>query len=394
MKKKITSIIRHNFTFISLFIVFCGSYFYKIGSFPFPNTILNKNNTLVSYSYLSNIWHNGYFLLYKVFLYLIKSIQVQFSPIILKIPSISFAFLILTLSYYIVKKWHGNFIAIISSLLLISWPLLLHLGRYESYLIIYLLIIPCLFYVRILTSTVIKNSRLYLALFVFSLIILIPGGIWFVVLSLYFNRKNLLTLLKKDINTLKVLFSLILGLFWVPFIVRHIADKFNNIYYFLGANGFQIHSLKYYSTYIDPFKKVFLSGLSNQSMWLPGTPILSGFMIIFFILGLIFFVKNFDANRSKLILSLLILSYLLTFFNSEMVLAMSTVMFFIAISGLHSFLLLWTKQFPVNKIAKFVAYSLISLLIFSAVFYNYRSYFVAWKYNQNTIQLFDLHRIN
>lgn len=389
MKNRIRVVIKDNFSLIVVIFVFLCSYLYKLTDFPYKQLTLSSH-TFPNYSYFSNIWSNGYLIFYKLLLYFIRNVHLLSSVLILRLPAVIVAFCIVVISYFVIKKWHSEYLALMGSLLLLSWPLLLHLGRYQSSLVIYLLLIPSIYLIRIMSGSAIKDSRLYISLFLQSLIILIPGGIWFAFLSIYFNRKNLLTLFKNKVNLVKVILTLVSSLYWLPFIVNNMLLGRQQILYFFGLNNFRLNSLELLSTYFNPIKELFISGINNQSIWLPGIAIFNGFLITFFILGLIFYIRNFDANRSKLIIFSLVIAYILTIFNPNMLLVLSSAIFFISIFGVHSFISLWIKKFPINNIARTFAYSLVSLLILVSIFYNYRSYFIAWKYNQSTISSFDL----
>ena len=390
MKSKIIESIKKNISLIIIVLGFLLTYIYKLSNFPYKASLLNKTGDFIGSVHFTDIWHNGYFFPYKILELLVSFTHLPFSPVTLKIPALAISLFSVILVYEVIKKWHGNYVAFLGTLLFLSWPVSLHLGRSNYSLIVYLLLIPSLYLIRIISGSSIKNNRLYVSLFLQSLIILIPGGIWFVLLSLYFNRNNLITLFKNNLNFIKIFFTLISGLFWVPFVVNNILNARNQFLYFIGINNFSFKLLVSYNTYLTPIKELFISGIKNQSIWLPGSPIFNVFLITFFILGVTFYIKNINATRSRLIISSLVLAYILTLFNPDMIFVLSTVIFFISISGIHTFLLLWTKKFPVNKIAEVFAYSLLTLLVVVSIFYNYRSYFIAWKYSQNTISLFDL----
>ncbi len=373
-----------------LIIIFLVSYLYQIISFPSKNRLFNQNDISHNYHNVSIIFKNSYFLFYNLIGYAIISVKHNPNLFLLRIPSLLVALAIVVITYRILRNWHGNYIAFVGTLLIISSAFMLHLGRIELNLINFLLIIPIILLVKILTATSISNTRLYVSLALLSMVILIPGGIFFVILFIYFSKKNLLTLVKNKINFKKIVLTILTGFYWFPLVVYSYLNNHSSYQSFIDIDIFSWRNFMHLSDILLPIKELFFSGINNQNIWLPGTPLFNGFMLIIFIFGLIYYFRNLTASRSKLLLSSLLVSYVLDIFNNNFIFLLISLVFFISITGLANLLVIWFKNFPLNKVARSVGYVLITILVLVAVYYNYRSYFIVWKYNNNTIALFDL----
>ena len=371
---------------IILFLTFIFSNLYDVNFFSRRTAIL----TQFRYdSQIRNLWNDGMYLFYKALNYLIYAVSPRHNFFYL-LPSIIISLLTVIISYVILNKWHGKIIGFLGSLLLVSSPILLHLGRIQDYEINYILIIPIIYFIYLLTRITVDNRITYLIFFLYGVILLIPGGIFFVLLSVYLNKKILKSLVTNNFNFIKSILLLFFGFYWIPLVINYLSEKSSNYLNLLGISGFSNVNYKDLYTYFKPFNQVFVYGINRPTIWLHGTPLIDGSITILFVLGLYFYFRNLKANRTKLIFGTLILSYLLSILNTNFIFVFSIAVIFIAISGLHSLILLWNKYFPINKVAKGFAYSLIFILIFISLIYNYRSYFVAWKYSQNSIVSFDL----
>jgi membrane protein YdbS with pleckstrin-like domain len=64
------------------------------------------------------------------------------------------------------------------------------------------------------------------------------------------------------------------------------------------------------------------------------------------------------------------------------------VVYLLIASGIAYMLHLWLKVFPANPVARSLGIIIIMLAVFLTSIYQTRSYFVAWRYNSETSEVF------
>ncbi len=349
-----------------------------------PNKLSNGELSLINQSHsIKLLLINSLNLPYKLLLDIIFWLHLQYNILFLKLPSIILSLLTILIVYIVLNNWHGKRTAFLGSLLFVSSSWILHVTRFNGLTTEYLLIIPILFFVKILLN---KSSHkkwlLYLVLVLLSGLLFIPGSIWLIILAIINNRKNLFILIHYRLNLKKSLVVVLLSIYPLIILGYNFAINYNIIYQFIGIeNSLNIHTLTLINL-IKPFKYIFVAGANNYYTWLPGTPIFDGFILTMFLLGMIFYIKNRLANRSKFILISFILCYILSILNYEKNFSLIvTLVYLVAATGITDLLNIWLTQFPRNKLARNFGIIIISLTVFLSCIYNYRQYFVAWNYN-------------
>lgn len=376
---------------ISILLITAISYFYDLQNIPLAWSS-SEISIEKSFSTANFFFSNTLYFPYRLLNDVVYKLNLEKNLYFLRLPSALFVLIAVVLVYLIVLNWHGKRVAFLSSTMFLSSAWILHVGRLNSYQSIYLVIIPILILLKIKLGHSLKNNKIYLIAFINSLILFIPGVIWLDILMLYNSRKNLLFNLKKDKSIKHIILIVLFSFFWLPIVIYTIIQN-NNLYLYLGLS---ISKLSYsFMNLIKPLKYIFISGPNSYLIWLPGTPIFNAFILALFVLGMFFYINHRGAGRSKFILFSLLISYLLIILGGTSYISiMVSLIYLVSFTGLADILQIWLKHFPYNKIARGFGIILLLIAIGLSCIYGYRSYFIAWHYNQNTQKIFANKTIN
>ncbi len=370
-----------------LLIIFLAviSYIYYLGTIP------NINLTFMNYSgTLHGLINDPINLPYKFLQIAVSGLHLGGNIFSTRLPSAIIAIITVIIVYIVLQNWHSKRVSFLGAVLFLSSSWVIHAARYTDLTVEYLLVIPALLYCKILLNKALtKNSVIYLVLFIMSFILFIPGSIWLVLLTIFNNRQILKITIFRNINIKKIILLIFSSFYSIGLISYSIIKDHELIYQFSGLNYGINQKYLTINNIIRPIKYLFVSGPNNYYTWLPNTAIFDGFILLIFILGMIFYVSKLSAGRSKFLVGSLIISYMLAVVNYGTNFGLIvTLVYLIAITGLADLLQLWLKQFPFNKVARSFGIILISCLVFLSCLYNYRQYFVAWRYNSTVQSVF------
>ena len=125
--------------------------------------------------------------------------------------------------------------------------------------------------------------------------------------------------------------------------------------------------------------------------WLGHIPILSSFEAIMAILGIIFYLRHVRTNRTRLIITMSAVSWLLiAMIGNTSISLIVPIMYLFAASGIDYLLRQWLGVFPRNPVARSVGVALMMIVIALSSVYQTRSYFVAWRYSSETANAFTM----
>lgn len=308
-----------------------------------------------------------------------------------RLPNAIYGLLTIGLFAFVIRSWHDRRTTILTTLLFMCSPLVLHVSRIVGFDVLQLLVLPAIFSGNILLRQY-PDSKLafYLVVIVWAIICLIPGGIWLVLLNCWLKREDIIDSVK-DLNTFKDKLSgfFVILLFILPTILVLLGRT--NILSWIGLPSEYdslISSLKHLA--LTPYY-LFLRPEQQPEIWLERAPLLNIFNLVMFFIGLAYYIKHWSAGRTKQITAFFVLCVLLIGLDGLVSFAMILPLLYMIIAmGLNTISKQWFRTFPVNPLARSVGNILIISAVVLSCIYGIRSYFVAWPYNSTTKATFTI----
>jgi succinate dehydrogenase hydrophobic anchor subunit len=240
-----------------------------------------------------------------------------------------------------------------------------------------------------------RHNRLALPAITLGLaaVLYVPGMIWLVLIGAIIQRKNIREARQATHAPWMRALSLSAGIILLVPLLYAFSKSPGLIRQWLGIHSSVILSgdgLKTVAlTIFDVPKSLFISSSFDPVHWLGRLPLLSSFEIIMLLLGMYFYATHIRAARTRLILTLSTVAVLIIGFSGITAISLIVpIVYLLAAAGIAYILHLWLKVFPNNPVARTTGIVLILLTVLLTSAYQTRSYFVAWRYNSDTMQSF------
>jgi hypothetical protein len=308
----------------------------------------------------------------------------------LRLISTVFAILAAVLFFLVAKQWHNTRVALLGTWLFITSAWFLHVGRLGSAEILWL--VSTLAVVVLLTPS--RGSRhtplaLPTTLLALAAVLYVPGMVWLVLAGLIVRRKNIAEAWSATkAGWLRVL-SIVLCLLALAPLIFGFARNTQLIKQWVGFGSTlpSLHDIG--SNLLNVPLSLFAYSSFDPVHWLGRLPIFSVFEIVMLIVGMTFYARHFRAARTRLIAVLAVIGLALVGIMGIDAISLVLPVFYLLIaSGIAYILHLWLKVFPNNPLARTIGIVVVSLAILLTSVYQTRSYFVAWRYNPETKQVF------
>lgn len=386
-------IVRKKRTIVAIVAVLIACYllyWFSLGSLQ-PNFAAQEISTRASALSLSNILNNPLNAPYNFANYLFLHVGYH-SSFWNRAASASLATLASVTFFFIVKRWHGKQVAILSTPLFASTGWLLHVGRLDSPAIT-LLILPILLF---WLANKFKHCSMYFdaltigASVIASLLLYTPGAIYFVAMATIWGWPHIKTVIRQSktssITVALILPAVVLISLAIAMLKHH--DLANS---WLGFSSLPNSIVGFLGNWADSMIYLFAHGPNQPVYWLGRLPILDIFSIAMVLLATIYYIQSRYNHvwRIKFLLSfVLIASLLVAVGNSLYVSALAPIAYLLVASGIAYLLSRWYKVFPNNSLARTGGLALLSLAIAVAITYHVTSYFIAWNHNNAVVALF------
>jgi hypothetical protein len=215
----------------------------------------------------------------------------------------------------------------------------------------------------------------------------VPGAVWFVLLQLIWQRQLLAEAFGKLRNWFWQLLAVLLPtLALVP--LAYGFFKHLDIAYALNWLGLP-STVPTYTQVAKNFAAslsfIFFRTPYDPSRWLGTLPLLGAFILVCLVAGCLFYGSHLHAERTRLLLSLTFISFLLLVAGGPVSRSILVpLLYIVAFGGLAYLLHYWIGMFPRNITARWLGIGVVCVAIGLTVTYNLRHYFVAWPHNQDT----------
>jgi len=375
---------------IALLIISIGLFVYRLGSIT-PGVSLAEQGTAKTIVGFHGIYHNPLFLPIKLVRSVIFNIGSVHSIFALRLANVIFGTITVLVFFYLVKLWHNLRVAVMASIIFCASAWTLHITRYASDDIVYYWAIPTIFLLDTLFQKYPKNKYLwYGAITLFGVMLYVPGLVWFIALDTFLIWPSIVENIK-GIKPIEKIYSLILGLVLVSLLVGDLFRSGQFIEWLGLPNKYPSASQLIKNVARVPYH-LFARGPYNPELWVGKLPILDIFSLVTCLIGIYYYARHYNNLRSKLLGLFGLIGWALVILGGAFSLSgLVVILFLLSASGIAYLLKEWLEVFPNNPIARATGVVLLSLVILLAVYYNTRSYFVAWADSNTTHSVFHYH---
>lgn len=309
-----------------------------------------------------------------------------------RLPNLIFGLLVVGIFAYLISLWHDAKTTIFASIIFALSPWVLHVSRLASFDVMYLLVVPALLLSHVLLHRYIKKPYVFVgALFTWSILLYIPGAVWLVLWNIYLQRSDIKSAWSNSLNLFQKTVAIFASLVWAPLVATMIIGHTRIVEYLGLPNSYAapLQELKHAASI--PYH-LFLVGPEYPSIWLGHSPILNIFCLVMCLLGIYYYVDHWSASRSRLLISLFLISIFIVAANGVVGLTLLIPFLYIFIAmGIAFLLKQWLTVFPLNPLARGLGIGILVFAVTLSSVYGLRSYFVAWPANSVTKSIFRYH---
>lgn len=341
-------------------------------------------------------WHGLYNQPLNLPLNFIRSIDFKIihpiTVVSLRLPNVIFAIGSIASFYILALLWYGQRTAVMSTILFSAAAWTLHVGRYASFDVEYLFAISLFLLTTAILQKHPKNKYSYSGInLTWSILIFIPGMIWFIVLDIYRQRRELVNGYKQQKDLKALIVYILSAIIWIPLLLIDFIRSTDNFIHWLGLPTNLQTPIVIMKNFVSVFTNIFIKGPNNPELWLAKSPLLDAFSLVCLIIGIYFYAQHYKASRSRLMFYSFIIGAVLISLNGPVGLsALMPLIFLLIGAGIANLLKQWLQVFPKNPIARGIGFGLISVVIAFSVIYNLRAYYVAWPNNPRSQSVFDV----
>lgn len=367
---------------------------FRLASIPngySPNEfIIHKNLIAKTYSF-TYILHHVAFAPYYLAL-MIPQYLGKYGLFSIRSVGAVFGFISVIIFFYIIWRWWGNLIAVLSALTLTTSFWFLQTSRNSGQIVLYILAGLIL----ILLGFVVRNKKVHetktlLSALLAIILLYIPGMIWFVLVACILQRK----FIKDEFKKLPVQVKIIIPIVALILISPLVYACYNNLSELKTLIGLPLHfSFRIFLHNLGRWPLIiFVRNPSLSSFSLGHLPLLSIFTSVMFILGAYWIWLKRSLDRIYLLGVSIVVAWFLYALGGpvSIYLALPFIMCVVA-TGMAYILGQWFTVFPKNPVARLVGTIALVLAVFSVCLYHSDEYFVAWPKTNTTIAVYSTHK--
>ena len=305
-----------------------------------------------------------------------------------RLPNVLFGIITVGLFAILIRFWHGNRTALFATVLFGCSSWLLHVSRLASTDILYLLAVPLLLVVQLLMYKRATNPLVwYGSIAACCLLLYVPGLVWLVALSFYWQRNAIRTGWQRFARPWQRGLYIYAGVGWLPLLVLRLTDV-AHLKQWLGLpHIFNVSQIGRQLFFVPVH--LFVRGPNDPERWLGHAPLLDVFSLALVALGLYFYVRHYRATRSHLLASYWLVGTLLVGLGGSVTLSLLVpLLYVLAATGVAYLIHEWLQVFPRNPFARQIGIGLVAVAIVVSCGYNLRAYFVAWPHAEPTLAAF------
>ena len=305
--------------------------------------------------------------------------------LLVRLPDVIFGGMTVVLYSLLLYKWYGTRTMILGTVLFACSPWFLHIARItgidaEQQLAVVIIIF--------LSSFINKDTKSWLFMveaFILSVLLYVPGMIWFEIALFSLNRKYFRIGWSKLSSIYQKVGYILCWLVPLSLLFRYIFEHLSSWKIWLALPS-TFASLRHILSRLgDGFSAFVWHAPVNPTLWLGRLPILDSFGIVMLIVGIIFYARHWQAIRTKSLLIFLMIGLVLFSLAGGITLSAAVpIVYAIAAAGVGYLLHEWLTVFPRNPLARFAGVIIVSAVVGFSCWFGLRQYFVAWPNNPMT----------
>lgn len=308
----------------------------------------------------------------------------------MRLASVLFAIAFLIVLFLLLRKWFGNFIGALGTLLFVSVPWVILLGRSANSDVMFFSPLLVIFAYSLLSRSN-KNLWAWFGLMLsLAIAIYTPGILWFILLSLVFGYKRILALLSKMSSHVAVggmvflillLTPLVYGLYQDTTLAKTLLalpDKWPNAMEIIKSAVWAVVSLAAKTRFHVDYN-------------IGRLPLLNAAQVVLALMGLYAMSKKARAQLCQIGILIFIGIALSAINNNPVVLSVCLpAVIILATAGLRFLSVRWFKVFPLNPLPRALAIALICLVVTFNLAYSVRYALAAWPHTADTRKIYML----
>lgn len=311
------------------------------------------------------------------------------SPFFLRLPSVLLGLIFISIFYFFVRSWFGKKIAFFTSLIALSTPIIMLSARSAAPSILLLSPLAILaIYSYLEKSKTDQAYKLILFALTIGLITYTPGMIWLLVLGAIYKRSDLI----KKVSDFKPQYKSIAIALFLAIIAPLIYGLWQHpelIHTWLATPDQWPHVIEAFKQFGWAISSLFIKTPVHIDAIIARLPILDVTQVILLVFGS-YAMMRLARARIHALVSIIIFSVLITSINSNptyLMIGLPAVLIFMA-AGLRYLLVEWKAIFPKNPIPKYLALSLISLIVGIHLLYGLTYSLSAWPKSEATKHIY------
>lgn len=311
-----------------------------------------------------------------------------------RLPNVLFGAVAVIAHTWLIQLWHGRRTAVLCGILFACSAWTLHVSRFASFDVVYLLAIPILLLGQALLKRYPANSLvLYKVIGSLCLFLYVPGLVWLILPTIIAERKLLLRSWKVQSRWWQRTGAVLLPLLLIPPLIYKLAVSSTLLKSWAGLPE-QFASISHIGKELLAVPvHLFIRGPQYPELWLGRMPILDIFMLALAVIGVYVYIRHLDSSRTRLLISYAAIGTVLIALSGPVSLSLLVPLVFVVLGmGVTYLLHEWLKVFPNNPLPRTLGIGLVLLAVLLSGTLNVRAYFVAWPHNTSSAAVFRQHR--
>jgi hypothetical protein len=327
---------------------------------------------------------------YKVLVYLLLKIG-SHSVKAVRLVSAGFGLLTIVSFFYIVRCWHSPRTAWLASLLFATSTWFLRTSRMGTPDVLLFGLLMLMALCLWLQRTHQRPWVLFLVTLACSLSLYIPGLIWFLAITAYWQRKIIrrsLRTVPRSVTSIAILIALLLllPLGW------GIGHHWHLIFSVLGLPMHVPGAVATLKHLADVPLNLFVRGPLQPGIWVGRSAVLDVFESALFLFGVYSYWQHRRLARFASLVSVFVATTMLTALGGPVTLSLLVpFVYLVMATGLTFLLGEWLSVFPRNPIARGLGLTIVVVAVLISCGYQLNRYFVAWPHMPATKAAYALH---
>jgi hypothetical protein len=372
---------------VSLAIIAYLLYFHRLGSL-LPGYSQPELNALAGASNWHNIFDNPIDAPYKVIVWLFTAVM-HHGIIVTRVVAACYGLFVGLLFFAVARAWCSYRAAFLATIMFVTSAGLLHFARLGTGAILQMGILTLL-----AIASWYRGKRQhrkiigYLLIAFFVLLWYIPGMIWLVLLAILPFKNTI----RKQLGRTKKIHLAGLVLVFVVCLAPLAVACIRKPRLLLQVGGLPqslSSAIHFVSNAWDTVLAIVVHSNGSPVLWVGHAPLLSAIEVILGIMGAYYIFRE-ASGRSTFLFGSAAVGLALTALGGGVTIAyLIPILYLFIATGLDHLLGEWLNVFPRNPVARATGTVIICIMIAFSIFYQLRSYYVAWPNAPATRQAFN-----